>query len=62
MWKDYCDLCRKELKRNCVKDRLKAKNTVGELTVGFEIVVEVNGVSNQGAICEECLMKMVKEI
>jgi len=71
MYKQFCDVCEKEIKRNYVGNRLKKKKIINRTNtepnaagcktkIEIEVMVAVNGMWNEGTICEDCLMKVLK--
>ncbi len=59
MIKRYCDVCKEEIDRNYVSDRLvMQKSNVAKA----EVVVAIDGVRNGGGeICRPCLMLILTE-
>ncbi len=61
MKKIFCDVCKEELTRNVVQDRLVVRRD--DTTKGFslEVMVSKNDVSNSGDLCLDCLLKMLNQ-
>jgi len=57
MIKVFCDLCKKELTRNMVAQRLAVKS--GNFTA--EVIISKKGIANEGDLCLDCLLKMLKQ-
>ena len=62
MIKTFCDVCEKEIDRNWVTQRLVRYFAIPhKVSVEVEIIVKIDGVWNDGAICEGCLMTAIVE-
>lgn len=57
MIKHFCDLCKKEVKRNYVSNRFTPR--LGKHYI--QVTVAIDGCNNDGAICKSCLDKIYKE-
>lgn len=58
MIKTYCDVCMGEIDRNYVDDRLFIRSSSGNRFIG-ELTLGANGSWNQGAICLDCLERLL---
>ena len=59
MIKHYCDCCESELSRNYVTQRFSEEMVVSGKRVRVDIMLVIDGVSNQGDLCENCLGKFL---
>jgi len=62
----FCDACGTEIQQNYVSDRLTAERTfvrrdvwTKRTKVQVECMVTVNGVTNQGDLCRDCVIDTV---
>jgi len=55
--KYFCDLCDSPIRRNFVVNRYKPSLRRGAKLnkVNLEVIVTINGITNQGEICLDCL-------
>lgn len=53
--KYFCDVCGEETKRNYVTERLKPVFIHKSGKVVCEVMVAINGTTNGGVICDQCL-------
>jgi hypothetical protein len=60
MIKYFCDVCGEETKRNYVTERLKPE-LQQRVKVECEVIVAMNGTTNGGVICEECLRTVLAQ-
>ncbi len=57
MMKEFCDGCRKEVFRNYISDRFELNYE----TYSIRMILAYDGTWNGGSICNECLVKLLKE-
>jgi hypothetical protein len=57
MIKEYCDVCKKEIKRNYISERFCAE--LGDMEI--EIIVAYQHTWNNGHICKSCLLDVVNK-
>lgn len=57
MIKRICDICKKEIERNCVGQRYLP--CLGK--VSCEVMVAIEGTWNDGEICLDCLKKVLMQ-
>lgn len=55
MIKQFCDICKKELTRNVVEDRLIVER--GDFKA--EVLIAKGGTTNTGDLCYDCLIEML---
>jgi hypothetical protein len=53
--KYFCDVCGEVTKRNYVSERLKPEFLHDSGKVVCEVMVAINGTTNGGVLCKECL-------
>jgi len=61
MIKEFCDGCGKEIDRNYVDKRFTKELNLNGVSFSAEVIVSRNGVSNQGDLCFDCLMRILRE-
>lgn len=57
--KYYCDICEKEIQRDCVGERFKPWLYAGSANWSAEVMIAKNNVWNDGMICMDCLRKIL---
>ena len=57
MIKTFCDVCKKELTRNIVAERLVVTSGV----FSAEVIITKDKTVNDGDLCLECLLKMLNQ-
>ena len=62
MIKTFCDRCHNELTRNVVQDRLVFRRDGTTFGFSAEVIVSKNDVANDGALCLDCLLKMLTTV
>ena len=58
----FCDVCKKEMKRNVVDKRLKGMVDFSDKRVLIEVMVGVENTWNDGEICMKCLHDVLVEL
>ncbi len=59
--KQFCDACNKELVSNCVDDRMTRVMTINGHEIKAEVMVTIDGVTNNGELCQSCLSKVLEQ-